>query len=32
MIKRYKFWRSLGYSVRESLRVAIHGKNFIKFG
>ena len=32
MIKRYKFWRGLGYSRIASLKVAIHGKDFIKFG
>lgn len=32
MIKRYRFWRSLGYSIPQSLKVAIRGKDFIKFG
>jgi hypothetical protein len=31
MIKRYKFWRSLGYSIKKSLKVAICGKDFISF-
>lgn len=32
MIKRYKFWRRMGYSIKESVKVALFGNDFIQFG